>query len=197
MSPRVARSLLLSLAAAAACGGGGAAGGEIAGDGTGATGTAVAEGDPEGDEEEVEPLPIDGENGHIDGPLGTRRSLVFGLMRSTETQHLRNGQSLNAYRFNRDRKHKVGDVQFTSARWWFSSDDRLRRHQLWAEGMSSADCALAATALTELYGAPARSDTDEMVWVGDKVLATWSDRTRQPPLPRCELEWIDLEFYRQ
>jgi hypothetical protein len=138
---------------------------------------------------------VDREGGHKDGPLGAHRSLILNLVKSREREHLRDGRTLQAYRTMETRKSKIGDAIFTEARWWFSRDNLLRRHQIWHVGMSRSDCALAAHLLAAFYGEPTLDSRSAKVWTGKRIRSVWRDLTDKTPVPRCEVEWRDLSYY--
>ncbi len=138
---------------------------------------------------------VDREGGHKDGPLGAHRSFILKLVTSREREHLRDGRTLQAYRIQQPRTSKIGDALFSEARWWFSRDDLLRRHQIWEVGMSASDCGLAGHLLEAFYGPPSVEADTVKVWTGDRIRAVWRDLTETPPVPRCEVEWRDLSFY--
>lgn len=138
---------------------------------------------------------VDREGGHKDGPLGVHRRVILKLVTSREREHLRDGRTLQAYRIAQPRTSKIGDAVFSEARWWFSRDDLLRRHQIWEVGMSRSDCALAGHLLGAFYGPPSLETKTVKVWTGDRIRAVWRDLTATPPVARCEVEWRDLSFY--
>jgi hypothetical protein len=141
---------------------------------------------------------IDQAGGHADGPLTQRRGLFFGLKPLKETRYLPDGRSLTA--FTIDRKgvpFKVGDGRFETGRWWFCQDNLLRLHTLVGRNMSGSMCAAAAAKLTEDYGAPLKDEDRQKIWVGDTVMAKWTDKTRAEASPRCEIEWLDLGYMRR
>lgn len=138
---------------------------------------------------------VDREGGHKDGPLGTPRASILKLVTSREREHLRDGRTLQAYRTMAARSSKIGDAVFTEARWWFSRDNLLRRHQIWEVGMTRATCDQAARILAAFYGPPTLDTRNVKVWTGDRIRAVWRDLTDKAPVSRCEVEWRDLSFY--
>ena len=82
-------------------------------------------------------------------------------------------------------------------RWWFGADNQLRQHTLWSREMGAAECALARLKMVEDYGPPTQAGEDQAVWVGEILLARWTDRTASGVVARCEVEWIDLGYFRR
>ena len=163
---------------------------------------AEDDGDSDGDDEAVEeegptgPL-VDVANGHVDGQMGERRSLFFGLARTAETRYLQDGRVLVAYTPRTPRTYKVGDGVFADGRWWFGPDERLRQHTITSRTMKPARCLAAAAKLTEDYGPPTKSTEHQRVWVGERVMARWTERYGSKSGPVCEVEWIDLPFFKR
>ena len=167
-------------------------------DGADAEGAAEAEAEAEAEAAAVAKAKesrLDKAGGHPEGKMQSRRTTFLGLKKSNETRHMRDGRTVWAYRINRTREYKLGDAVFEDGRWWFSRDDLLRRHHLWATDLDAAGCRLAAERMTIDYGPPDRDRPTEKVWAGERVMARWTDKTGSRSSPRCEVEWIDLTWF--
>jgi hypothetical protein len=162
---------------------------------------AIADAADDADEDAEEEGPtgplVDVANGHLDGQMGERRSLFFGLSRTAETRYLQDGRVVVAYTPRTPRTYKVGDGIFDDGRWWFGPDDRLRQHTISSRTMKPARCLAAAAKLTEDYGPPTQSTDHQRVWVGERVMARWTERYASKSGPVCEVEWLDLPFFKR
>lgn len=155
--------------------------------------------DEDSDSEEEGPTGplVDQANGHADGQMGERRALFFGLSRTAETRYLQDGRIVVAYTPRTPRTYKVGDAVFDDGRWWFGPDNRLRQHTISSRTMPAMRCQAAAFKLTEDYGPPTQSSAQQRVWVGEQVMARWTERTGAKSGPTCEIEWLDLPFFKR
>lgn len=180
-----------------------ACGGDEAADGESAEVEAEAPPEPEADEapeqeeaEEKAPVVL---LQHPEGPLRTRKHLFFGLMKSGRSMPFQDGRVLTGYRLRTEREYKVGEAAMTSAEWYFSRDRKLRVHRLWADGMESSACDLAAAKIVEGFGEPLESKRGVKRWEKYPYELVWTDTSRlggDQAVTRCELAYRDLAWLR-